>query len=126
MENDGDRHRTPEAPSSEEAQRPDPPQRAAQANGNGKKKRRPRLAHARASFDPITIGQGSADNSGIGSSGLRKFPTFVLPPEETEGRNSMKNHGSIEMENGMSWSKFFILVAMAVLCVQLLASLRRG
>ena len=124
-EDDGDRHRTPEAPSSEEAQRPDPPQRAAQANGNGKKKRRPRLAHARASFDPITLSQGSADNSGIGSSGLRKLPTFVLPPEETEGRNSMKNHGSIEMENGMSWSKFFILVAMAVLCIQFLASLRR-
>lgn len=136
MEDDGDHHRTPEAPSSEEVKRPDPPHlRAAQVNGNGRKKHRPRLAHARASFDPIMPSQGTVDHVGIGSSGLRndfkkqsrKLPTFVLPPEETEGSgNSMKNHGSIEVKNDMSWSKFFILVAMAVLCVQLLASLRRG
>lgn len=136
MEDGGDRHRTPEAPSSEEVKRPDPPHlRAAQVNGNGRKKHRPRLAHARASFDPIMPSQGTVDHVGIGSSGLRndfkkqrrKLPTFVLPPEETEGSgNSMKNHGSIEVENGMSLSKFFVLVAMAVLCVQLLASLRRG
>ena len=136
VEDGGDRHHTPEAPSSEEVKRPDPPHlRAAQVNGNGRKKHRPRLAHARASFDPIMPSQGTVDHVGIGSSRLRndfkkqsrKLPTFVLPPEETEGSgNSMKNHGSIEVENGMSWSKSFILVAMAVLCVQLLASLRRG
>lgn len=134
MEDEGGRHRTPEAPSSEEVQRPDPPQRAAQVHGNGRKKRRPRLAHARASFDPIMPSQGTADNDGIGSSGLRnnfqkpsrKLPTFVLPPEETEGRYSMENYGSIKVGNNMSWSKFLVLVAMAVLCIQLLASLRRG
>ena len=137
MEDDGDHHRTLEAPSSEEVKRPDPLHRAAQVNGNGRKKRRPRLAHARASFDPtsITLSRGTVDNSAMGSSGLRndfkkqsrKLPTFVLPPEESEGSgNSMKNHGSVQMGINMSWSKFFILVAMAVIFVQLVASLHRG
>ena len=137
MEGEGGLSRTLAAPSNEEVKGPEQPQRVVQVNGNGRKKRRPRLAHARASFEPTTPSQGVANN-GIGSSGLRgdvmvqtprrKLPTFVLPPEEAEGsgRNSMKTNRSIDIGKGMSWSRFLILVAMAVLCVQLLISLRQG
>jgi len=133
----GDRPSTLATPSNEEEKRPGSPQRVAQVDGNGRKKRRPRLAHARASFDPIPPSQGAADKASRGSglrsavkekTSRRKLPTFVLPPEEIEGnaRDLMRNFKSAEVGNVMSWSKVFLLVTMIVLCVQLLASLRRG
>ena len=59
----------------------------------------------------------------------RKLPTFVLPQEETQQdnvRDSLQDVEAVERAYSMSWPKVFILVAMTVLCVQLLASLRRA
>ena len=130
------------SPKTQRGERPDLSPRAAQRTGNGRKKRRPRLAHARASFDPIIHSQDAADNGTSRESGLRgqgkiqekktpkrKLPTFVLPPEETQQdnmRDSLQNIEAVERAYSMSWSKVFVLVAMTVLCVQLLASLRRA
>ena len=130
------------SPKTQRGERPDLSPRTAQRIGNGRKKRRPRLAHARASFDPIIPSQDTADNGTSRESGLRgqgkiqekktpkrKFPTFVLPPEETQQgnvRDSLQNIEAVERAYSMSWSKVFVLVAMTVLCVQLLASLRRA
>jgi len=137
-DNGEDRDPTLASPSDERGERPDPPPRAIQGTGNGRKKRRPRLAHARASFDLITPSQDADNGGGSGLRGedkiqkkktpRRKLPTFVLPPEETEdsARDSMRSIKSLERAHDMSWSKVFVLVAMAVLCIQLLASLRRA
>lgn len=136
-----DRDPTLASPKTQRGEQPDLSPRGTQRTGNGRKKRRPRLAHARASFDPIIPSQDAADNGTSRESGLRgqgkvqektpkrKFPTFVLPPEETQQdnvRDSLQNIEAVERAYSMSWSKVFVLVAMTVLCVQLLASLRRA
>jgi len=112
----------------------------------GRKKRRPRLAHARGSgvaFDstqlakPITRIRGQ--ESSVADSnhhkprreGTRKFPTFVLSPEETDGSGLEelysarfgKNSQGAENDastyaGGKSWLRIFLAVTFPVLFVQ--------
>ena len=111
----------------------------------GRKKRRPRLAHARGSgvaFDstqlakPITRMRGQESSGGDTNhhkprEGTRKFPTFVLSPEETDGSGLEelysarfgKNSQGVENDastytGGKSWLRILLAVTFPVLFVQ--------